>query len=96
MKPAPKKPLPAEISQQTQAQLGTNYTGKLASNKFFTPQELNQKIGKSKPMRPPSGNRVVKQELKKAEVPNPMAQTQQDQFNSSQSSFYSAADIGQE
>lgn len=47
-------------------------------------------------MRPPSGNRVIKQELKRAEVPNPMAQTAQDQFNSSQSSFYSASEIGQE
>jgi hypothetical protein len=37
--------------------LNSNYRGKLASEKYFTPQELHNltKVGKSKTKRPPSG-----------------------------------------
>lgn len=78
--------------------LNSNYKGKLASEKYFTPQELHNlaRVGKSK--RPPSGGPrmpVVQKELKKAE-PTQMAassgfghSSSQNGLRDSQTSFYS-------
>lgn len=53
-------------------QLQSNYKGTLASQKYFTPQELTNlgKIGKRPPSGRPSGKpAMVTKDLKKAEAP---------------------------